>query len=67
MMRCNNCNRPHQVKILDSKSTRQFNFKCRCLTLISGSYTKGSWEVANATVTIRDPEEAVFLHEPEAV
>lgn len=64
VMRCNNCDRPHQVKILDPKSTRQFDFKCRCLAQISGSYSKGSWEVVNATVTVRDPEEAVFLHEP---
>ena len=67
VLRCNSCNRPHEVKIHDPKSTRQFSFKCRCLALISGSYTKGSWEVVNATVAERDPEEPVFLHEPEAI
>jgi hypothetical protein len=65
IMRCNNCNRPHQVKIFDPKSTRQFNFKCRCLSTISGSFTKGTWEVENAALAERDPEEPVFLHEPE--
>ena len=67
VMCCNNCERPHQVKIADPKSTRHFNFKCRCLAQISGSYTKGSWEVVNATVVERDPDEPVWLHEPEAI
>ncbi len=67
IMRCNNCNRPHQVKILDPKSNREFSFVCRCLSKIVGSYKAGSWEVVNATVADRDPTEAVFLHEPTAI
>jgi hypothetical protein len=66
VMRCSSCNRPHQVKILDPKSTRQFSFKCRCLAEIKGSYNAGSWDVSNATIADRDPEEPVFMHEPEA-
>ena len=66
IMRCNNCDRPHQVNILDPKSTREFSFQCRCLSKITGSYKAGSWEVVNATVAKRDPTEAVFLHEPLA-
>ncbi len=66
-MKCNNCDRLHQVKIFDPAGSAKFNFKCRCMNQISGTYSNNTWDVNNASLVNRGSEEAVYMHEPEIV
>ncbi len=65
IVRCDRCQKAHQITSRAPNRMQATSFMCRCGNKINGAYDTKAWQFTNATVSERNENEPVFMHEPE--